>query len=101
MGQAKQRGTQEQRAQQAKQKIEALKPDHIVCNNCKAEIMDVHVMDTRGIRGIDAAFAGLCPSCNQTTYALKGEPDAIADFAEAMQETMGDDPQIGSQNITG
>lgn len=98
MGQAKQRGTKEQRIQQAQERIEALKPDHIVCNNCKAQIADVQAMDTRGMQGIDAAFAAQCPSCGHSTFALKGNPDAVADFAEVMQAEMDSDIQIGSQS---
>jgi hypothetical protein len=37
MGQAKYRGTKDDRAAQAIARIEALKPKFIVCNNCQAE----------------------------------------------------------------
>lgn len=97
MGQAKQRGSLEQRIQQAKRKIDPSTPDHIVCNNCKTEITDVQQLDTKGLRGIDAAFAGQCPSCSQSTYAVKGEPKSVAAFMEAMQKVTGSEPIIGSQ----
>jgi hypothetical protein len=99
VGQAKQRGTPEQRIQQAKQKINESMPDHIICNNCGAEIMEVQQLDTKGLRGIEAAFAGQCPACEQTTYAVKGEPNSVAAFMEAMQKATGSEPIIGSQAI--
>lgn len=99
MGQAKQRGSQADRIEQAKAKIEALKPDHLVCNNYQAEVTDIQTMNTRGIAGIDAAFAGICPSCGQSTYAIKGEPDAVANLAGAMEEAMEGEIKMGSQAV--
>lgn len=101
MGQAKQRGTAEQRAEQAKQRIDTLKPSVIVCNECETETGDIAILDTRGLRGLDAAFAGLCPKCKAVTYAFKGDPVAIARFSEVMAEQMGGDPQLGIQNASG
>jgi len=96
MGQAKQRGSQEERAKQAQEKIEAMKPSVIVCNGCKAEIADVHSMDTRGMPGIDAVFAGIC-DCGSTTHAMLGDPKAVAELVEAMEATMGGQGILGSQ----
>lgn len=99
MGQAKQRGSQAERIRQAQERIEAQKPDFIVCNNCQTHILDFRAMNTRGMEGIDAAFGGVCPSCKQTTYAIKGKPDAVADFSLAMDEVMGADAKVGAQLI--
>ncbi len=99
VGQARKRGSLEQRIQQAKQKIVGSTPDHITCNNCKTEITEVYLLDTKGMRGIDAAFAGQCPVCDQSTYAVKGAPNSIAAFMEAMQAATGEEPIIGSQAI--
>jgi hypothetical protein len=99
MGQAKQRGSQAERIRQAQARIEKLKPDFIICNNCQTHISDMHAMNTRSMDGIDAAFGGVCPSCGQTTYAVKGEPDAIADFSIAMDEAMGVEGRLGAQLI--
>lgn len=96
MGQAKQRGSQEGRAKQARERIVALKPSMIVCNSCKNEITEVHIMDTRGMAGIRAVFAGMC-SCGCTTHAMLGDPEAVADLAEAMEATMGEEGILGSQ----
>lgn len=96
MGQAKQRGSQEERAKQAREKIEMMKPATIVCNACKAEITDIHAMDTRGMPGIQAVFAGMC-SCGHTTHAMLGDGDAVADLVMAMEETNGEQGILGSQ----
>jgi len=95
MGQAKQRGTKEQREAQAKAKIEAFKPASIVCNHCKAEITEVHTMDMRGMRGLDAAFAGMC-SCGHTTWAIAGDREAAAGLAASMEETIGQEVMVGA-----
>lgn len=96
MGQAKQRGSQEERAKQAREKIEMMKPTAIVCNACKAEITDIHAMDTRGMPGIQAVFAGMC-NCGNTTHAMIGDPDAVADLVVAIEETNGEQGILGSQ----
>lgn len=96
MGQAKNRGTLEQRAAEAKAKIEALKPASIICNECKADVTDIHTMDTRGMSGIQAVFAGIC-ECGSTTHAMLGDPDAVAKLVEAMEVTMGGEGILGSQ----
>lgn len=95
MGQAKNRGTFEQRATQALAKIEAMKPASIVCNHCKAAITDVHIMDTKGLRGIDGAYAGIC-SCGHTTWAIASDPEAAARLAESIDATTGQEAIIGS-----
>lgn len=96
MGQAKQRGSQEERARQAKEKIEEMKPAMIVCNECKAEITDVHAMDTQGMPGIRAVFAGMC-TCGSTTHAMLGDPGAVAELVDAMEATMGGQGILGTQ----
>jgi uncharacterized protein with PIN domain len=98
MGQAKQRGSKEERAAQALAKVEAIKPKVIVCNNCKTEIIDVHTMDARNIVGIEGAFAGMC-ECGHTTWAVSGHPDAVAGLMESLHETTGGESIIGSMPI--
>jgi hypothetical protein len=85
MGQAKQRGSQQQRIEQAKAEISVMKPEKIVCNNCSTDIFDVEVMDSRGMPGIKAAFAGLCV-CGHPSFALLGSAEAVADATAAMQK---------------
>jgi len=99
VGQARNRGSLEQRIQQARQKIDASTPNHIVCNHCKTEITQVKRLDTKGLRGIEAAFAGQCPACGQSTYAVKGEPRSVAAFMDAMQRATGSEAILGSQAI--
>lgn len=101
MGQAKQRGTKEQRVVQAQAKLAALRPEELVCGACQTAFGEFEAMDTRGLRGIDAAFGGLCPSCGETVIAFKGEPDAVADAMLAWQDMTGEDGKIGSQSRDG
>lgn len=98
MGQAKQRGTAEERAAQAIARIEAIKPKFIVCNNCQAEITDVYVMDSRGMVGIDGAFAGMC-NCGHSTWAMAGDREAVATAMMSLDEVTGGESVLGSMPI--
>jgi len=98
MGQAKQRGSREERTAQAVARVETIKPKAIVCNHCKAEITDVHTMDVRGMRGIEGAFAGMC-ECGHTTWAVAGHPEAVAGLMESLHETTGGESILGSMPI--
>lgn len=95
MGQAKQRGSREERAAEAIAKAESRKPKSITCNACQAEITDVQVMDARGMDGIEGAYAGIC-TCGHTTWAMAGHPDAVSRAMIALQETVGGESILGS-----
>ena len=53
MGQAKQRGTLAQRVEQAQAKVEATRPEKLVCNHCSADVRQINPVSTRGLRGLD------------------------------------------------
>lgn len=44
--------------------------------------------DSRGMRGIEAAFAAHCSTCNHNTWTIRGAPDAVADLHMAMDSEM-------------
>src|SRR5574343_1879693 len=83
MGQAKQRGTLEQRVAQAQAKIEAKRPEKLVCNHCSADVTQVNPVSTRGLRGLEAIWVGQC-DCGHTTFAASGEPQAVEAFFHAI-----------------
>lgn len=95
MGQAKLRGTRDDRVAKAKQRIETLKPDHIVCNNCQANLTEIDILDTRGITGIEAAFSAHCTTCSNDTFAVKGDPDAVADIHLFLEMKTGSEVKMG------
>jgi hypothetical protein len=101
MGQAKQRGTREQRMAQAQAKIDVLRPEKLVCGACKTAFTDFEAMDTRHMRGINAAFGGHCPACGEAVLAFSGEPDAVADAMVAWQDRMEGEAKIGMQSRAG
>ena len=98
MGQAKNRGTLAQRVAQAQEKIEATRPEKLVCNGCKADVTAIHPVSTRGLRGIDAIWVGQC-ECGQTTFAASGEPNAVEAFFFALSENT--ELTLGSQSKDG
>ena len=101
MGQAKQRGTQEQRVAHAKSKIDALRPEKLVCGACKTAFTDFESLDTRNMQGIHGIFGGICPSCGETVLAFSGEKDAVANAMIAWQDTMVTEGKLGMQSRDG
>lgn len=103
MGQAKNRGTQAERVAQARAKIEATRPEKLICNGCQADVTNIHPVDTRGLRGIEAIWVGQC-ECGQTTFAASGEPKAVEAFFFALSEnselTLGSQSKDGEQHTT-
>jgi len=98
MGQAKRRGTLDDRIAQANARIEATRPKKLVCNGCGADVTTIHPVSTRGLSGIDAIWVGQC-ECGQTTFAASGDPRAVQAFFDAL----GSDAELtlGSQSRDG
>jgi hypothetical protein len=103
MGQAKLRGERAQRVAQAHAKIEATRPDKLVCNGCGAAVPTIHPVSTRGLKGIEAIWVGQC-DCGQTTFAASGEPQAVQAFFDALgsdaELTLGSQSRDGAQHDT-
>ena len=87
MGQAKKRGTAEQRHKQA---LARRTPTHVHCNNCNTLIAEMIPLDTKELTGIDIAAYGMCTACNQITWAISGDPELVALFHEMVAD--GKDP---------
>ena len=98
MGQAKRRGTLDDRIAQANARIAATRPEKLVCNGCGADVTTIHPVSTRGLSGIDAIWVGQC-DCGQTTFAASGDPKAVQAFFDAL----GSDAELtlGSQSRDG
>ena len=85
MGQAKQRGTLAQRVEQAQAKVEATRPEKLVCNHCSADVTQINPVSTRGLRGLESIWVGQC-DCGQTTFAASGDPKSVQAFFEAISQ---------------
>jgi hypothetical protein len=99
MGQARLRGNREQRIAQAQEKLLAGKPDKLICNSCGGDVTAVHPVSTRGLRGLEAIWTGLC-DCGHTTFAASGDPKSVAAFFDALQAG-GGEVLLGSQTRDG
>lgn len=95
MGQAKLRGDRNSRVAEAIKKIEELKPDHIVCNNCQANLVEIVTIDSRGMKGIEAAFAARCSACGHDTWAVSGDPDSVEALYMVMESETGGEVKTG------
>lgn len=89
MGQAKNRGSLEQRKGVAIEKQLSLRPKYITCNHCQTELSEMFPMDTSKMPGVEAAFAAHCGNCDHDTYALKGEAEAVANAHMAIEDSAG------------
>ena len=101
MGEAKKRGTPEERAAQARAKIEALRPAQLVCGHCKTAFKQFDTLNVPGLPGIDAVFGGECPSCGNDVVVFKGAPEAVAQAMIAWEKMLGADAQLGYQSSDG
>ena len=103
MGQAKLRGSREQRVAQAMEKIEAGRPEKLVCNSCGADVTQINPVSTRGLRGLEAIWVGQC-DCGHTTFAASGDPKAVEAFFFALSQdtelTLGRQDKDGSEQQT-
>jgi hypothetical protein len=99
MGQARLRGNRTQRIAQAQEKLLAGKPDKLICNSCGGDVTAVQPVSTRGLRGLEAIWTGLC-ACGHTTFAASGEPKSVAAFFDALQAG-GGEVLLGSQTRDG
>lgn len=52
-------------------------------------------MDSRGIGGIEAAFAAHCSACNHGTWAIRGDPLAVAAFQAVLESETGSEVKTG------
>lgn len=96
MGQAKSRGSHEQRIAEARARERAKFPESVKCNNCQADLTEIEPMDVRGIPGMRLAGGAVCQACNSTTWVLDGTEEGL-DTTAAMLEQMhgGDSAQVG------
>ncbi|KAF7964189.1 hypothetical protein AWV79_34490 [Cupriavidus sp. UYMMa02A] len=101
MGEAKRRGTPQERAEEARAKKEALRPAQLVCGHCKTAFGEFDELDVPGLPGIDAVFGGQCPACGNDVVVFKGAPNAVAEAMIAWQKMLGADAQLGYQSSDG
>ena len=101
MGQAKLRGSRDARVAQAFAKLEANRPEKLVCNGCGADVTTINPVSTRGLRGLESIWVGQC-DCGHTTFAASGEPKAVQAFFDALSQdtglTLGRQGQDGSEH---
>jgi len=98
VGQADIKSNRATRVAKALAKIEALKPDHIVCKNCQAHLTDLVTLESSHMEGIEAAFAARCELCDQDTWALKAGTNAVADVSNTIDSVTGGVGKVGVTN---
>lgn len=95
MGEAKSRGNYEERVAAAKARVEAAKPESLTCAKCSTELTEIQTMDSRGLKGIEAAFSACCTVCGHDTWSLKGDPESIAIIMEFLRQESGESLLVG------
>ena len=71
-------------------------PPAIRCNVCQAALPGVVQLDARALKGIQLAYKAHCASCDQETWAVKGEPAAVRAFYAALEKAVGQEVLLGS-----
>ncbi len=101
MGQAKARGTKAARVTQALQRQHPQTAPRLVCKQCEVALTDVAAMDTQALPGISVAFSAHCGACQQDTWAVRGEPDAVRAFYETLEKLTGQRITLGTASASG
>jgi RNase P subunit RPR2 len=96
MGEARSRGTQANRAQQAMNSQLAQQAPRLVCNRCQAALADVTAQDVAHLQGIQLAFSAHCATCAQDTWAVRGEAAAVKAFYDALEKLSGERVVMGT-----
>ena len=96
MGEARDRGTPEQRAAQALARAVNVRPPALSCNACQAALPEAQRVDTSALQGIELAFKSHCAACDQDTWAVRGAPAAVRAFYAALEKSVGHAAQMGS-----
>lgn len=100
MGQAKNRGTQQERVAAAVLANAQGSPPTITCNVCHAVLPQAERLDTQGLKGIEVAFKSHCAACDQDTWAVRGDAAAVRAFYAALEKSVGGTVQMGSVKPT-
>jgi len=94
MGEARNRGTAQERADAARKQAAFTVP-RMQCNSCQAELESIEQADTAGLRGIELAFKAHCAACDQETWAVRGEPASVRAFYDALEKAAGHKVRLG------
>jgi hypothetical protein len=97
MGQAKRRGTLEQRAAEATIRARRQFPESVTCNHCKADLHEIHPMDVRSLPGMRLAGAAHCSACNHDTWVLDGDENGLQLFQQFLTEQHGSEAVSAGQ----
>jgi hypothetical protein len=100
LGQAKNRGTQEERVAAARLAAAQGSPPSIACNVCNVVLPQAERLDTQGLPGIALAFKSHCIACDQDTWAVRGEAAAVRAFYAALEKSVGSKVRLGSVKPT-
>jgi hypothetical protein len=96
MGEAKNRGTPQQRVDAAMKRALPAGAPRIRCSRCTLDLQEVQQVDATGLRGIELAFKAHCPKCDQETWAVRGESASVRAFYGALEKAAGQKVQLGS-----
>lgn len=96
MGQAKRRGSAEQRAADAIARDRARFPETVHCTQCNEVLTAIQSVDTGSISGLSSAGGAECPTCGGVTWVFNGTQDAVQRAAKFFKRFA---PQALSQVI--
>jgi len=95
LGQAKIRGTRDERVAEAAGKALKARPPALTCSGCQSALTEVSTLDTSALQGIEVAYQAHCAACDQDTWAVRGETVAVRAFYSALEKAAGQPVQLG------
>ena len=89
MGQAKRRGTMNERVNNAEERKKKQIPTVIECNDCGAEISKIEALESRPLIGVTGAYVGKCTVCNSSTIGMTGDPETVKYYMQIFANSLG------------
>jgi hypothetical protein len=96
MGEAKNRGSEQDRIAQALGRAVAPAAPEIKCNSCGAVLPDSDRLDVTEFEGIEIAYKSHCAACEQDTWAVRGASSSVRAFYDALEKASGRAVQLGT-----
>jgi hypothetical protein len=101
MGEAKRRGTPEERAQQARARVDALRPAQLVCGSLQDGVHQFRCHPGAGIARHRRGIRRSMPELRQRRGRVQGRVKAVAEAMLAYERMMGESAKLGYQSADG
>lgn len=87
MGQAKNKGTLQERKRQAMLRDRSLLPDTMKCNECGHVISEIIPLNPKAIENMNVTGIGfgICPNCDKVTFGIATNVESVSKIQEVFR----------------